>query len=67
MTPLDRNREARGAAEGAESVSIQARMPGTAPIASGDLFALRVRPEHTFVFPAGAVAGAPGRERESRS
>ena len=67
MTPLDRTREARGAAEGAESVSIQARMPGTAPIASGDLLALRARPEHTFVFPAGSVAGAPVRERLSRS
>ena len=53
MTPCDRAREACGAAEGGEPVSIQARLPGTAPVARGDLLALRARPEHTFVFPAG--------------
>ena len=53
MTPRDRTREARGAAEGAEPVSIQARLPGTAPVAHGDLLALRAKPEHTFVFSAG--------------
>ena len=53
MTPCDRNREARGAAEGPEPVSIQARLPGTAPVAAGDRLTLRASPEHTFVFPAG--------------
>ena len=53
MTPCDANREAAGAAEGAEPASIQARLPGIAPVACGDEVALRARPEHTFVFPSG--------------
>ena len=49
MTPCDRTREA---AEGAERVTIQARMPGTAPVAAGDRLAVRASPGHTFVFAA---------------
>ncbi len=52
MTPVDRTREARGAGESVEPASIQARLPGTAAFAPGDLLALRAKPGHTFVFPA---------------
>ena len=53
MTPRDATREAAGGAEGGEPASIQARLPGTPRVAYGDELALRARPEHTFVFPAG--------------
>ena len=54
MAPLDHTREACGAAQGrGESMSIEARLPGTPSIAAGDRLTLRVSPEHTFVFPAG--------------
>ena len=52
MTPVDRTREARRAGESVEPASIQARLPGTAAFAPGDLLALRAKPGHTFVFPA---------------
>ena len=53
MTPRDVTREAAGAAENGEPASIEARLPGMAPIESGDELALHAKPEHTFVFPAG--------------
>ena len=53
MTPRDATREAAGAAESGERVSILARLPGMASVASGDELALHARPEQTFVFPAG--------------
>ena len=61
MAPRDAAREAAGAAEDGEPMSpassgspasIEARLPGMAPIASGDELALHARPEHVFVFPA---------------
>ncbi len=52
MTPGGRSREARGTGEATRPVSIEARLPGPAPVAPGDLLALRPSPEHTFVFPA---------------
>ena len=51
VTPCDATREAAGAAQNGEPASIQARLPGMAPIAGGDELALHARPEHTFVFP----------------
>ena len=53
MTPCGATREAPEAAEGGEPATIQARLPGMASVACGDEVTLGVRPEHTFVFPAG--------------
>ena len=57
MTPRDANREAAGPAEGGEPASIQARVPGMAPVACGDELVLHARPDHTFVFPAAGGRG----------
>ena len=52
MTPCDAARNAAAEPEGGEPATIQARLPGMVRVACGDELALRVNPEHTFVFPA---------------
>ena len=51
MTLEDLAREARGAGETARETVLEARLPGVAEVAAGDVFAVRTRPEQTFVFP----------------
>lgn len=53
MTPADGNREARGAGESGRESGVQARLPGGAAVAAGDVLAVRPRSEQTFVFPGG--------------
>ena len=51
VTPRNATREAAGAAQNGEPASIQARLPGMAPIAGGDELGSARKAEHTFVFP----------------
>ena len=61
-------REARGAGEGGESISVQVRLAGVSRIASGDRLSICLVPEHTFVFPAPdePTTGAQARPARSR-
>ena len=61
MTPCGEPGESPGAADGRrkeEPPAIEIRLPGAVALAEGEVAAIRARPEHTFVFPAGG-----GRER----